>query len=37
VGFTIPNDFVVGYGLDVAERFRNLGAIHLYNGDADGR
>ena len=33
VGFTIPTDFVVGYGLDVAERFRNLGAIHLYNGD----
>ena len=24
VGFTIPNEFVVGYGLDYAERFRNL-------------
>jgi hypoxanthine phosphoribosyltransferase len=24
VGFTIPNDFVVGYGLDYAERYRNL-------------
>lgn len=24
VGFTIPNEFVVGYGLDFAERFRNL-------------
>ena len=24
VGFTIPADFVVGYGLDVAERYRNL-------------
>lgn len=24
VGFTIPNEFVVGYGLDCAERFRNL-------------
>lgn len=24
VGFTIPNAFVVGYGLDYAERFRNL-------------
>lgn len=23
-GFTIPNEFVVGYGLDVAGRFRNL-------------
>lgn len=24
VGFTIPNHFVVGYGLDVNERYRNL-------------
>jgi len=24
VGFTIPNEFVVGYGLNYAERFRNL-------------
>jgi hypoxanthine phosphoribosyltransferase len=37
VGFTIPNEFVVGYGLDVAERYRNLGAIHRYNGEADIR
>ncbi|MDP0497533.1 MAG: hypoxanthine phosphoribosyltransferase [Verrucomicrobiota bacterium JB024] len=26
-GFTIPNEFVVGYGLDFAERYRNLGCI----------
>jgi hypothetical protein len=24
VGFPIPNEFVVGYGLDYAERYRNL-------------
>ncbi len=32
VGFTIPPVFVVGYGLDVAERYRNLGGIHEYVG-----
>ncbi|HEY2562821.1 MAG TPA: hypoxanthine phosphoribosyltransferase [Acidimicrobiales bacterium] len=30
VGFHIPSDFVVGYGLDVDERLRNLPAIHAY-------
>jgi hypoxanthine phosphoribosyltransferase len=24
VGFDIPNEFVVGYGLDYAEKYRNL-------------
>lgn len=24
LGFTVPNEFVVGYGLDYAERYRNL-------------
>jgi hypoxanthine phosphoribosyltransferase len=24
VGFKIPDEFVVGYGLDYAERYRNL-------------
>jgi hypoxanthine phosphoribosyltransferase len=30
VGFTIPGDFVIGYGLDVAERYRNLRYIAIY-------
>ncbi len=29
VGFEIPNRFVVGYGLDFAERFRNLPYIGI--------
>ena len=30
VGFRIPPDFVVGYGLDVAERHRNLPEVRLW-------
>src|SRR5664280_3455943 len=33
VGFTIPSDFVVGYGLDVNERYRNLDAIYTFTGE----
>jgi hypoxanthine phosphoribosyltransferase len=32
IGFTIPPEFVVGYGLDVDERFRNLRGVHHYKG-----
>jgi len=32
VGFHIPPDFVVGYGLDVAERYRNLPDVRVYTG-----
>ena len=32
VGFTIPPEFVVGYGLDVAERYRNLRGVHRLQG-----
>lgn len=32
LGFTIPNKFVVGYGLDVAQRWRNLPFIGYVQG-----
>jgi hypoxanthine phosphoribosyltransferase len=33
VGFTIPDRFVVGYGLDFAERYRNLSCIGVLKPD----
>jgi hypoxanthine phosphoribosyltransferase len=33
-GFEIPNEFVVGYGLDFAERFRNLPYIATLRPEA---
>jgi hypoxanthine phosphoribosyltransferase len=33
VGFTVPKDWVVGYGLDVAERWRNLPDVHLWDDE----
>jgi hypoxanthine phosphoribosyltransferase len=32
VGFVIPPAFVLGYGLDVAERYRNLPDVRVYVG-----
>lgn len=37
VGFRLPNTFLVGYGLDVAERYRNLGDIRTYIGPGSGQ
>src|SRR6187200_2005321 len=34
VGFEIPPDFVVGYGLDFAERFRNVPYVGLLKPEA---
>ncbi len=36
VGFDIPNEFVVGYGLDYAERYRNLPSIATLKPSAYG-
>ena len=35
VGFEIPPDFVVGYGLDVAERYRNLPDLWSYDESSE--
>ena len=35
VGFTIPPAFVVGYGLDVDQRYRNLPDVRVYLGPAN--
>ena len=29
VGFTIPDEFFVGYGFDLDERYRNLPDLHV--------
>jgi hypoxanthine phosphoribosyltransferase len=31
IGFPIPNEFVVGYGLDYAERYRNLPEVRILS------
>ncbi len=40
IGFRIPNEFVVGYGLDYAERYRNLldvGVLTMGKGEKVGK
>lgn len=33
LGFTVPDEFVVGYGLDYAQRYRNLPCIGILKPD----
>jgi hypoxanthine phosphoribosyltransferase len=37
VGFEVPDEFVVGYGLDYQEGYRNLPFIALMESAAPGR
>ena len=36
VGFPIPNEFVIGYGMDYAERYRNIEDIRIFPTDVAG-
>jgi len=37
VGFDIPNEFVVGYGLDYAEQYRNMRQVGVLRPSVYGR
>ena len=36
VGFSIPNRFVIGYGMDYAERYRGVDDIRLFPSEVAG-
>ena len=36
VGFTIPDEFVIGYGLDWNQRYRNLPYVGILKRDVYG-
>jgi hypoxanthine phosphoribosyltransferase len=32
IGFEVPSKFVIGFGLDYAQKFRNLRSIYVLEG-----
>ena len=37
VGFTVPDEFFVGYGFDLRERYRNLPDLHVVRSNGNGK
>jgi hypoxanthine phosphoribosyltransferase len=37
IGFNIPSKFVIGYGLDYAQKYRNLRTIYVLNENGDSK
>lgn len=35
IGFNIPSEFVIGYGLDYAQKFRNLRSIYILSENGE--
>jgi hypoxanthine phosphoribosyltransferase len=36
VGFTVPDEFFVGYGFDLEERYRHLPDLHVVRANGNG-
>jgi hypoxanthine phosphoribosyltransferase len=35
IGFNIPSEFVIGYGLDYAQKYRNLRSVYILSEESE--
>ena len=35
IGFDIPSEFVIGYGLDYAQKYRNLRSVYILSQESE--